>query len=175
MWLRNTRSRLQVIRMLAVLSAVSFVAACGFTPLYGTNKHGASVDKQLRATIIADVKSRVAQGIRNRLISTMSPPGADLASRYRLEVFPFEWERDTLVRSDADVKRRIYNLRVTYKLFDLASNKGLASGTVLAVASYVRVVSEFANVRAKIDAENRAAVSAADDIKIRVAAYFAAQ
>lgn len=168
-------ARKTTTRVLIAATVAFILAACGFRPLYGTNSTGVAVSGELNAVHIAEVKTRVAQRVRNRLISTIAPPGSQAAIRYRLEIFPFEWERDTLVRTNRDVRRRIYNLRVTYKLFDVATKKGLASGNVLAVSSYVRVVSEFANVRAKLDAENRAAVAAADDIKIRLAAYFASK
>lgn len=171
---RNTHHGLRMAKRISVLFALAFLTSCGFTPLYGTNSAGVGVQSQLSAIEITPAKTRLAQRIRNRLISKMSPPGSKSAALYRLNVFPFVDERDTLVRGDADVQRRIYNLRVTYKLYDIATNKPLANGTVLAVTSYVRVVSEFANVRAKRNAEDRAAASSADDIKIRLAAFFAA-
>lgn len=172
---RNTHMKNSTAKLLSAVFALAFLAGCGFTPLYGTNKQGVAVDSLLTAIEFAPAKTRLEQRIRNRLISKIAPPGTQSAALYRLEVFPFVDERDTLVRGDSDVQRRIYNLRVTYKLFNIANKKPLASGTVLAVTSYVRVVSEFANVRAKRNAEDRAAVSSADDIKIRLAAYFAAR
>jgi LPS-assembly lipoprotein len=172
---RNINFGILPVKVTSALFALLFLSGCGFTPLYGTSSTGDVVDNQLSAIEIAPAKTRLAQRIRNRLISTLAPPGAQSAALYRLEVFPFVNVRDTLVRGDADVQRKIYNLRVSYKLFDIANNKPLASGTVLAVTCYVRVVSEFANVRARRNAEDRAATSSADDIKIRLAAYFAAR
>ena len=172
---RNKNLNLLPTKAISAVFALAFLSGCGFTPLYGTNNSGDVVDGQLSAIEIAPAKTRLAQRIRNRLISTLAPPGAQSAALYRLEIFPFVDVRDTLVRGDADVQRKIYNLRVTYKLLDIANNKPMTSGTVLAVTSYVRVVSEFANVRASRNAEDRAAASSADDIKIRIAAYFAAR
>jgi LPS-assembly lipoprotein len=172
---RNTNLGRMISRSIFLFFTVALLAGCGFTPLYGTNQSGNTVDEHLTAIEIVPVKTRVAQQIRNRLISRMSPPGRQTAPLYRLEIFPFVQERDTLVRSDADVQRKIYNLRVTYKLFNAANNKPVTSGAVLAVTSYARIISEFSNVRAKRNAEDRAATSTADDIKIRLAAFFAAQ
>jgi len=49
----------------------------------------------------------------------------------------------------------------------------IATGTARGSASYDRMNQVFANVRARIDAENRAAVAAADNIRLRVAAAVA--
>jgi LPS-assembly lipoprotein len=173
MLLRNRRMGRIWALCAAGLGLSLTLTGCGFTPLYGYSRDKYSVNHYLASVYIAEVNKRVAQLVRNRLISIMSPPGAEGPSKYRLEIFPFESERDTLVRSDADVKRRIYNLRVSYKLFLKAGNKPVSAGAVLAVSPYSRVSSEFANVRARRDAVRRAAVTAADDIKIRLAAYFA--
>lgn len=175
MSLLSYKISLRAVRNTAMLVAVLFVASCGFRPMLASNAYGPGVVAHLSAITIAEVRKRVAQRVRNRLVSIMSPPGTAAAPLYRLEIFPFEKLRDTLVRRDADVQRRIYELRVTYKLFDLATNRPLNSGSVLAVASFVRVISEFANVRARREAEDRAAVAAADDIKIRLSAFFAAR
>ena len=55
----------------------------------------------------------------------------------------------------------------------IGSNQILVRNTSRGTASYDRVNQDFANVRARIDAENRAAAVAADDIRLHLAAAVA--
>jgi LPS-assembly lipoprotein len=58
----------------------------------------------------------------------------------------------------------------TYEVRSVADDKIVLRSTSRQSASYDRVNQVYANTRAKLDAENRAAALVADDIRIRLAA-----
>src|SRR6185312_7928192 len=61
----------------------------------------------------------------------------------------------------------------TSKLVDSASGKIVLQGKGIARAPYNRFQEIFANIRARYDAENRAARSVADSLRTQVAAFLA--
>ena len=69
-----------------------------------------------------------------------------------------------------DATGQVYQVDATFKLVDPAG-KVLLQGTAISRAPYNRFQEIFANVRARYDAENRAARTVADTIRTRIAAY----
>jgi LPS-assembly lipoprotein len=59
---------------------------------------------------------------------------------------------------------------VTYEVTKIGTNEILIRSTSHGTASYDRVNQAFANSRAELDAQDRAAAVAVDDIRIRLAA-----
>ncbi len=64
-------------------------------------------------------------------------------------------------------------MNTTFVLSDIATRKTLMTGKSFATASYDFSNQRFANLRAKRDAEERAAKAVAQDIQARIAGYFA--
>jgi LPS-assembly lipoprotein len=62
---------------------------------------------------------------------------------------------------------------VTYELKEIATGQVILRSLNRGVASYDRSNQAFANQRARIDAEDRAAQQVADDIQLRLAAALA--
>ena len=60
---------------IAILPLMLALAGCGMRPLYGTSEMSAGVSNELAAIAIAEPTTRLAQLIRNDLISTMRPAG----------------------------------------------------------------------------------------------------
>ena len=78
----------------------------------------------------------------------------------------------TLVRIDGDVARaRSTPSRPSFQLVDIKDKKVVLQGTSHARAGFERFQSIYSNVRARDDAENRAAKTIADDLKTRLATY----
>ncbi len=175
MWLPE-RARRNVVRasLLLVMAGPALVlGGCQFRPLYGTASPSGSVATDLSTIRVAETGHRVAQLVRNRLISTMSPPGSRTESRYRLELSTDSDQRDVFVRSNTDVTRQNYTLSVEYHLYEIGSNRLVYRGSTFSIVSYDRVTSQFANVRALKDAEQRASRQVADDIRTDLAARVA--
>ena len=163
-------------RILAAGAAIAMLAGCSdVRPLYGTDSVGysASVQDHLADVKIPAPEDRLAQLIRNELISTMSPPGTQGNGQYILKIFPRGRTSNAYIATDSQVKRRIYNLNVGYLLVDSASGEKLYRSTTFSEVSYDRITSQFGNLQAETNAEQRAATEVAQDIRIRLAAYFA--
>ena len=62
-------------------------------------------------------------------------------------------------------------MQAIFKLIDIKDKKVVLTGTSHGRAGFERFQSIYSNVRAREDAENRAARTVADDLKTRVAIY----
>ena len=66
-----------------------------------------------------------------------------------------------------DATGQVYQLDATFKLVNVANGKVVLQGKAMSRAAYNRYQEIFANVRARYDAENRAARTVAESIKTR--------
>ena len=122
---------------------------------------------------VAPIPGRVGQKLRNELIFSNTGGGYAAESRYKLDIAIRERVIDQLVQITGDARGQVYQLEASYKLISLATNKVIYEGTAISRAPYNRYQEIFANVRARYDAENRAAKTAAESIKTQVAAFLA--
>jgi LPS-assembly lipoprotein len=165
-----TRTRVAVAAALLLAPAL---AGCGYQPLYGSGFAGTqgSVADQLRAVDVALVPGRVGQEIRNELIF-METGGREAAPpKYRLEIAMRESVQATLVNLQGTAAGNIYQLNAEFKLISIADQKVILAAKSGAQAQYQQETSTFANVRARRDAEDRAARVIADSIRTQVAAF----
>jgi len=173
----QTMSRRGLLRGLSLLlAAVPALTACGnggFRPLYGTTASGAGMQERLAQVDYAPIPGRVGQRIRNELIFESNGGGNALPPTHRLEVVVKESVLSTLVTNEGEALGQIYAIQASFRLIDIKSKdkKVVLQGTSHARASYERFQSIYSNVRAREDAENRAARTVADDLKTRLAAY----
>lgn len=171
--------RVAVTRVLAVslcagIAAIS--AGCadgsGFKPLYGSAATGgAGANERFAALDVAPIPGRVGQRIRNELIFQSTGGGAAPPSEYRLEVAIRESVSSTLVKVDGNASGQVYNLDASFRLVRIADKSIVAEGKSYGRAGFERLTSTFANVRAREDAENRAAKTVADELRTRLMAY----
>jgi LPS-assembly lipoprotein len=78
------------------------------------------------------------------------------------------------VRTDGEAASQIYNLDAKFRLIRVADKKQVLEGISYGRAGFERFSQIYSNVRAREDAENRAARTVASDMKSRLAAYLAA-
>jgi len=172
---RVTLSRRALVRSLTLLlAAAPALSACGnggFRPLYAATPSGAGLQDRLKQLEVAPIPGRVGQRIRNDLIFQSSGGGDLLPPSHRLEVAITESVLTTLVKIDGESLGQIYAIQAQFKLIDLKTKKVVLQGTSHGRAGFERFQSIYANVRARDDAENRAARTVADDLKTRVAMY----
>lgn len=163
-------SRRRVLAFLgcAVLAGPA-VSAC--RPLYGTTAGGEALKDVMAEVEIATIPGRVGQRIRNELIFATTRGGYAPDARYRLEIIVRESVGNILVETTGDARGQMFNLDAKFKLINLADRKIVLEGKSAARAAFDRFDPIFANIRAKVDAENRAASTVADGIRTRVAAY----
>lgn len=180
-------------RMLAligsVLLAAPFVSAC--QPLYGTTQGGARLKDVMAALEITEIPSRVGQRVRNELIFASTGGRRPAQAQYRLDISVREKITNTLVRLSGAAKGQLYSLNAEFTLVRLADDQIVLTGKsasraaleltnfcVDALGKPIACVRKsktarlhFSDIRARIDAENRAARVVADGIKTRIAAF----
>ena len=161
--------------VVALAMAVALSSGCSFRPMYGETAEGGLVVDELAYVAIPEQRDRLHQLIRNQLLSTMSPAGGPIGDRYVLEFTPRVSDNNMVIEPDGDVSRRLYMLSVEYRLIETASEKIIHEGKTFSHLSYDRVRSEFSNVQAQTDISERASIQAADDIRTRLAGFFASR
>jgi LPS-assembly lipoprotein len=158
----------------ATVTAVS-LSACsdgtGFRPVYGNFGTSAEVDSKLAQIEMATIPGRVGQRVRNELIFQTTGGQNPLSPAYRLEIVLTESLTSTLVQRDGDSLSQIYALNATFRLVNINDRSVVLQGTSFGRAGFERFTSVLANVRAREDAENRAATTVATDIRGRLAAF----
>lgn len=169
-------SRRSALRaLLAVTVAAPALAACGaggFRPMYGSSELGGSnLNEKLASLDIAPIPGRVGQRIRNELLFQTNGGTPPAAPKYRLEVVMRESVTATLVKTDGDALGSVYNLDANFRLIRASDKSVVLQGTSFGRAGFERFRSIFSNVRAREEAENRAAATVGQELKSRLAAF----
>jgi len=146
------------------------LAGCGIQPLYGTTAGGSRLAAAMAGVDVTPIPGRVGQRVRNELIFENTGGSGQTGTTYKLDIVIKESLTNELVKISGDAKSQVYELDATFKLI---SNDGrvVLEGKATSRAPYERFETIFSNVRARYDAENRAARTVAESIKVRIAAY----
>lgn len=158
-----------LLAALAVTAAIS-LAGCGIQPLYGTTAGGSRLAAAMAGVDVTPIPGRVGQRVRNELIFENTGGSGQTGTTYKLDIVIKESLTNELVKISGDAKSQVYELDATFKLI---SNDGrvVLEGKATSRAPYERFQTIFSNVRARYDAENRAARTVAESIKVRIASY----
>ena len=173
------------IRIAAVIALGALNAAC-FQPLYASRSvaGGTPLGAQLAQVQVEHIdapngtpESRVAVELQNALDFEMSGGGGTISPTHGLKV------RMVLGRSSiitdiltGRVEAEITGIDATFTLTELATGKSVMTGRTFSRVSsdYPGQQQRFARVRARIDAETRAAKVVAENVRTRVASFFMA-
>jgi LPS-assembly lipoprotein len=164
-------SRRAAMASLSVVLLGPVLSACGMQPLYGSAAVTGGVAEQLAAIDIQSIPGRVGQVVRNELVFKTTGGGEAADSLYRLDIALRESAQSTLVEIDGDAKGLVFALNADFKLVRKDDNSVVMTGRAQSRAAYQKVESIFANIRARRDAEDRAAKMIADSIRTRIAAH----
>jgi len=160
-------------RATAVTLLLLALSACGFKPLYGTDKTGLSDPQAELATVqVSNIPDRLGQLVRNQLVDYLSPTGHASQKRYILKVgLSLSSEGIALARDESATR---YNVQLTahFNLTDLNTNKRIFEGQARSIAVYNVITSEYATLIARQDAERRAASDVADELRTRLSVFF---
>jgi LPS-assembly lipoprotein len=168
MWWRSSALFASLLAGLAALA----LTGCGFQPLYGgTTAGGARLAEVMAAVDVTPIPGRVGQKLRNELIFANTGGGNAGPTRFRLDIVVKESVTDQLVLITGDATGQVFQLDASFKLVDVAKGAVLLQGKAVSRAPYNRFQEIFANVRARYDAENRAARTVSESIMTQVAAY----
>ena len=157
--------------LVAVLAAgLSGCGSGGFQPLYATGPSGQATQEKFAAVDFATIPGRIGQRIRNELIFDRSA-AAPQPPKHRLEVKISDSILTTLATTTGDSSGQTYQIEANFRLVDLQTQKVVFEGRSLGRTNFDRFESVYSNVRAREDAEKRAAAAIAADIRTRLAAY----
>lgn len=163
----------RALRIVALAAVVSVLCACGFKPLYGERIDGPEINESLGSILIAPIPDRLGQLVRNAVAERIAPLGPPDAPAFRLEIAVSVEKSDIGIRQDEAVTRRTYRLNAEYRLRDFETEKIVLSGKAWSTTAYDVVRSDFATVVAEEDAQERLAEEVAEEIRTRLALYFA--
>ncbi|MBN8993844.1 MAG: hypothetical protein J0H63_07790 [Rhizobiales bacterium] len=157
---------------LVAAAAMAMLGACTVQPVYAPQYALGTTGKSASLTNVAidPVSDRVGQVVRNKLMFGLNGGPSVANPVYRLRLVVSESEVALGVSNIQAAPTYSVTVSVTYELTRVGGTQILLRSTSRGSASYDRVNSAFANTRAKIDAENRAAEVVADDIRLRIAA-----
>jgi LPS-assembly lipoprotein len=159
----------RTIRIVALAGLLPLLAACLYRPLYGETELHSAVD--LSKVAVAEVDTRVAQQVRNHLIFLFEGGRGGGERSYELHLrVTSNAAQFAAVRNIRDATAGAVTVTVAYELFDPSKGARLSGGSRVASAPFDRTLQSFANERAVIDAENRAAREAAEQLRLAVAA-----
>ena len=173
------------LKPIAALMLAGLTAGC-FQPLYGDKAvvGGNGVSDKLSAVEVAPIDSpngtrlaRVGVNVRNELMYDLTGGGPAAASAYKLTIRLTSNQMQVIV--DINTARpdiQNYGIDAVYTLIDNATGKPVVKGTTFSRVSYniPGQQQRFAGDRGLRDAENRAALVIADNIRNRLASYFTA-
>lgn len=138
------------------------VAACGFTPVYGTGGSGSALQNSIEVIEPADRDAfLVTRRLEERLGRSSDPA-------YKLTLSVATAEEDLAVDREGDTAR--FNLlgQADYALVDQSTGKTVVSGRVDNFTSYSTTGTTVATLAAQRDAQQRLMILLADMIVVRL-------
>jgi|ERR1043166_2075451 LPS-assembly lipoprotein len=184
MWWRNDAALGRLIRIAAVIALGALNAAC-FQPLYATQTVGggpgvgtmlAQVEVDWISAPNGTADSRIANEIQNALKFELNGGNA-IAPSHRLKV-NMVTSRSSVITDTLTgrVEAEITGIDVNFTLTELATGKAVLTGRTFSRVSsdYPGQQQRFARVRARLDAEDRAAKVLSENIRNRLASFFIA-
>lgn len=166
------------MKRIGALLMIFVLAACGFQPLYVQHSASGSwlsgdtsIANEMAQIKISPIAERFGQQLRNDLLDLLTPRGVPQRAKYRLDV---ELANKNVVqqamRNDVTATNERIEYTVTYKLFE--GTKELVSGNSIAFISYDILANPYSTTMAQKKGETDAAKIIANDIVLRIGAYF---
>jgi LPS-assembly lipoprotein len=154
-----------------VLISVLILSACGFTPIYATqdNKKTAASFNQIN---IAIIPNREGQFLRNALIDRFYTNGEPKNPHYQLKISPIREQTYNFdITVDSEATRRQLKLSATMRLIDLKTKKTVLKRSLLSIASYNVLQSEFSTIVTEQSARENALNDLARQIERQISLY----
>lgn len=190
MWWHERRSTVasfaSLARNLAAPLVLSTLLAGCFEPLYGerTLAGGPGLRQRLSSVSVDPIRApsgspqaRIAVEVQNDLNFELTGGSGQLGKTHQLKVELMTQNQQVIVditTARADVQQ--FGINAVFTLVETATGKSVMTGQTFARVSYDNPGQQqrFANARGQRDAETRAAKVISDNIKARLASYFAA-
>ncbi len=169
------------MRKLFLFGILLTVCGCGFEPLYVEKKHdnmwyygGAfdtSISQEMSQISVEPIADRFGQVMRNNLLDLLTPKGTPKSPKYRLFAsLASKTVSDQALRSDITATRKMVKYRVSYYMTE--GDKRLFTGDSVAYVSYDILANPYSTTMAQKKGDENAAKIIANDIALRIGAYF---
>ncbi len=166
------------------LACILAIAACGFEPLYVERhptekwsyyqgKFDTSITEELAQIKVEQASERIGQLVRNELLDSFTPKGVPSSPKYRLKINNIQKKKtEQALRNDITATRERVDYTLSYQLYDAKTGKKLISGDTLALLGFDIMANPYSTTFSEKKIEKDAAKVMANDIALRVAAYF---
>lgn len=171
-------------KKIAVLLVVGLLVGCGFEPLYVQRdtagswyfggKTDTSITSEMAKVKVETIADRFGQQLRNNLLDLITPRGVPKNPQYRLKVKLVD--RNVVqqaMRRDITATSERVTYKVSYEL--LEESNTLVRGDSVAYVSYDIMANPYSTTMAQKKTETDAAKIIANDIALRLGAYFHSQ
>jgi len=167
---RNGASNLPTRRAaLGFVAILGVLAGCTVQPVYMPVAGNRYTTADLSMVTVEGVGTRVGQEVRNNLVFAFTGGRKAPEPKYVLAIQVASNEERLGFEKDETAPSYQVLVEVKFELKAIADGRPLLRSVSIGRASYDRSNQNFANVRARIDAENRAAQAVADEIQLRLA------
>jgi len=170
-------------KIFAVAATTACLAACGFEPLYVektagddlwyyNNQFNTDIVREMAQIKVEAVSDRIGQMIKNELIDTFNSKGTPKKAKYFLRIQPIgKTTTQQALRDDITATREKVKYSVRYSLWSRESGH-LVSGDTWVFLSYDLLDNPYSTTMDKKKVEKDGAKILANDISLRIAAYF---
>ncbi len=169
-------------RNIAFWVLLGLLSGCGFEPLYVEKKSNSewyydnefdtSIRDEMASVKVELIQDRIGQLIRNDLLDKLTPKGQPKSPKYILSVTEInKQEIDQALRNDITATRKKVIYKVTYVLKN-TEHKTLINGNSVAYLGYDILRDPYSTTFAQKKNEKNAAKIIANDISLRLGAYF---
>lgn len=164
------------MKNLIALVFVLMLAACGFTPMYGSQsgaRSGVAAATGLDKVDIDIIPNAEGVMLRNALIDRFYASGYPSSPRYRLSVAPVaEDVIDFDITVESETTSRQLKLGTSFGLKDLQTGEVVLKRSIYAYASYNVIGSQFTTRVSEADAREAAINDMARQIETQLSLYF---
>lgn len=168
---------------IALAISTLLVGACGFEPLYVektsgdglwyyNNKFDTDIVYEMSQVKVEGATDRIGQLVKNELIDNLTPRGVPQHAKYFLKLEPIKNKRtEQALRDDITATREKVKYTLKYSLW--SKEKGsLVSGKSWVFLSYDLLDNPYSTTMDKKKVEKDGAKILANDISLRIGAYF---
>ena len=173
MWSADRAASYRHLACAAALLALA-LTGCQVRPLYGTSASQVGPQAELPAIAVDPPATRLEQVFRNELLFGLRGGDAGQAPRYQL-VYRLTVRENEIAIERGTGTPNAYQLTggASFLVKETEGGASVFGASVTTADSYTRSSQNFANIRARRDAEDRLAVSLATLTQARLAAFFA--
>ena len=163
------------------VAAFFALSACGFRPLYVERKGDAvwhydgkfntSIIQEMSKIKVEPVSDRFGQIVRNNILDSLTPKGEPVSPTYRLYVeLKDKQVTDQALRRDITATRKRVKYSVNYKM--TKDGTEVFNNDAISFVSYDIMANPYSTTFAEKKTEENAAKMIADEIILRIGAYF---